>query len=135
MPGSKNPRVNYRCSFCGKSQEQVHRLIAGPGGVYICDECIGLCQEIISEEEKVAAQRSDPPQSPAPAATSERPRTGSQTAPDRIHQPVGLCALCGDAFNESDWTVATVMERGGPNGWDETLWRAHAACFARTPPE
>jgi diadenosine tetraphosphate (Ap4A) HIT family hydrolase len=49
MP-SKNPRVQYRCSFCGKSQEQVHRLIAGPGGVYICDECIELCQEIINEE-------------------------------------------------------------------------------------
>src|SRR5947209_6918827 len=51
MAGSKNPRVQYRCSFCGKSQEQVHRLIAGPGGVYICDECIDLCQEIIAEEQ------------------------------------------------------------------------------------
>ncbi len=45
------PRVQYRCSFCGKSQEQVHRLIAGPGGVYICDECIDLCREIIEEEQ------------------------------------------------------------------------------------
>ncbi|MBV9282801.1 MAG: ATP-dependent Clp protease ATP-binding subunit ClpX [Chloroflexi bacterium] len=52
MAGSKNPRVQYRCSFCGKSQEQVHRLIAGPGGVYICDECIDLCQEIIAEEQQ-----------------------------------------------------------------------------------
>lgn len=39
----------YRCSFCGKSQEQVERLIAGPGGVYICDKCVALCQEIIEE--------------------------------------------------------------------------------------
>lgn len=38
-----------KCSFCGKSQEQVKRLIAGPN-VYICDECIELCQEIIEEE-------------------------------------------------------------------------------------
>ncbi|MGO1369724.1 MAG: ATP-dependent Clp protease ATP-binding subunit ClpX [Senegalia sp. (in: firmicutes)] len=38
-----------KCSFCGKSQEQVRRLIAGPN-VYICDECIELCQEIIDEE-------------------------------------------------------------------------------------
>ena len=38
-----------KCSFCGKPQEQVRRLIAGPG-VYICDECIELCQDIISEE-------------------------------------------------------------------------------------
>ncbi len=42
-------KKQLRCSFCGKSQEQVKRLIAGPG-VYICDECIELCQEIIEEE-------------------------------------------------------------------------------------
>ena len=38
-----------KCNFCGKSQKQVKKLIAGPG-VYICDECIGLCNEIIEEE-------------------------------------------------------------------------------------
>ncbi len=45
----KGTKVPYRCSFCGKSQEQVRKLIAGQG-VYICDECITLCQEIIDEE-------------------------------------------------------------------------------------
>jgi ATP-dependent Clp protease ATP-binding subunit ClpX len=45
----KGSKVPYRCSFCGKSQEQVRKLIAGQG-VYICDECITLCQEIIDEE-------------------------------------------------------------------------------------
>ncbi len=45
----KGSKVPYRCSFCGKSQEQVRKLIAGQG-VYICDECITLCQEIIEEE-------------------------------------------------------------------------------------
>ena len=39
----------YRCSFCGKSQEQVERLIAGPN-IFICNECVALCQEIIQEE-------------------------------------------------------------------------------------
>ncbi len=48
-PPSKSTKVPYRCSFCGKSQEQVRKLIAGQG-VYICDECINLCQEIIEEE-------------------------------------------------------------------------------------
>ena len=38
-----------KCNFCGKSQKQVKKLIAGPG-VYICDECIDLCNEIIEEE-------------------------------------------------------------------------------------
>ncbi len=40
-----------KCSFCGKTQEQVRKLVAGPG-VYICDECIELCNEIIEEEVK-----------------------------------------------------------------------------------
>ena len=40
-----------RCSFCGKTQEQVRKLIAGPGGAYICDECVDICAEIIEEEE------------------------------------------------------------------------------------
>ena len=38
-----------RCSFCGKSQDKVVRLVAGPG-VYICNECVGLCTQIIAEE-------------------------------------------------------------------------------------
>ncbi len=56
MANSKNVRTTYRCSFCGKSQEQVQRLIAGPGGVYICDECIDLCREIIDEEQATIAR-------------------------------------------------------------------------------
>ena len=52
------PKVPYRCSFCGKSQEQVRKLIAGQG-VYICDECINLCQDII-EEEMLEAPRAKP---------------------------------------------------------------------------
>ncbi len=40
----------FHCSFCGKPQEQVRKLIAGPNDVYICDECIELCSEIVEEE-------------------------------------------------------------------------------------
>ena len=46
-------RINddkVRCSFCNKSQDQVKKLIAGPNGAYICDECIEICSEIIEEE-------------------------------------------------------------------------------------
>ena len=50
MAGNRSNRVQYHCSFCGKNQDQVRRLIAGPGSVYICDECINLCREIIDEE-------------------------------------------------------------------------------------
>ncbi len=53
------------CSFCGKNQEEVKKLIAGPS-VYICDECIGLCNEIIAEEyEKEEAQVGDKVPKPA----------------------------------------------------------------------
>lgn len=45
-----NDTTNKRCSFCGKSQEQVRKLIVGPGDIYICDECIALCNEIIDDE-------------------------------------------------------------------------------------
>ena len=39
-----------RCSFCNKTQDQVRKLIAGPNGVYICDECVGICADIVEEE-------------------------------------------------------------------------------------
>ncbi|MDJ0696601.1 MAG: ATP-dependent protease ATP-binding subunit ClpX [Mastigocoleus sp. MO_167.B18] len=60
---------HLKCSFCGKSQEQVRKLIAGPG-VYICDECVDLCNEILDEElldtngatAQPAAPRSEQPQ-------------------------------------------------------------------------
>lgn len=46
----KNIEERYRCSFCGKTQEQVRKLIAGPNNVYICDECVDICADIIEEE-------------------------------------------------------------------------------------
>jgi ATP-dependent Clp protease ATP-binding subunit ClpX len=72
VANSKNVRTTYRCSFCGKSQDQVQRLIAGPGGVYICDECIDLCREIIEEEQ----------------ATVSKPRlqTGKMPTPKKIYE-------------------------------------------------
>lgn len=42
--------IKIKCSFCGKPQDAVRKLIAGPDGIYICDECISLCSEIIEEE-------------------------------------------------------------------------------------
>ena len=61
-----NSRNDYQCSFCGKTQAQVRRLIAGPERVFICDECVNLCEQIIAEE------------SPAESATGEKAAVGSQ---------------------------------------------------------
>ena len=46
----RNSEDKIRCSFCGKSQDQVRKLIAGPNGAYICDECVDICAEIIEEK-------------------------------------------------------------------------------------
>ena len=47
---AKNIDGGCRCSFCGKLQEQVRKLVAGPNGVFICDECVDVCSEIMEEE-------------------------------------------------------------------------------------
>ena len=54
--------IKIKCSFCGKSQDAVRKLIAGPDGIFICDECVSLCSEIIEEEfyeEELAANATD----------------------------------------------------------------------------
>ena len=65
--------AHLKCSFCGKSQEQVRKLIAGPG-VYICDECIDLCNEIL-DEELVDSQTS--------SESRHAPETGRRKAPSK----------------------------------------------------
>ncbi len=70
---------HLKCSFCGKSQEQVRKLIAGPG-VYICDECVELCNEILDEElyegqgRAAAATPASAASREGPAKKSSRPR-------------------------------------------------------------
>ncbi|HWS84674.1 MAG TPA: ATP-dependent Clp protease ATP-binding subunit ClpX [Ktedonobacteraceae bacterium] len=82
MANSKNMRTTYRCSFCGKSQDQVQRLIAGPGGVYICDECIDLCREIIEEEQATVAK--------------PRLQTGKMPAPKKIYEQLSQYVIGQD---------------------------------------
>ncbi len=75
-----NPRVQYRCSFCGKGQEGVHRLIAGPGGVYICNECVDLCNQIFAEESKPPSVHEPPQQAARDAADDWIRRRAFSTA-------------------------------------------------------
>ena len=56
------------CSFCGKSQHEVRKLIAGPS-VFICDECIDLCNDIIREEAATDTGTARPPRATCPART------------------------------------------------------------------
>lgn len=58
---SNSGRGVYHCSFCGRSQDEVQRLIAGPPPIFICDECVAICNQVIAEER----QRDVPPSPPA----------------------------------------------------------------------
>ncbi len=63
---SDDRRRQPRCSFCGKGQEQVRKLVAGPG-VYICDQCIELCQEVLEEDTRATpTKRTRPGTVPTP---------------------------------------------------------------------
>ena len=50
MPNKDSYKKVVRCSFCGKTQDQVRRMVSGPNNTYICNECILLCQEIVSDD-------------------------------------------------------------------------------------
>ena len=50
MASRTDSSKQFRCSFCNKTQDQVRKLVAGPKGVYICDECIEVCAEIMEDE-------------------------------------------------------------------------------------
>lgn len=78
MTRSRNSgsRGAYVCSFCGRGQDEVQRLIAGPGTVFICDECVALCSAIIAEEteQQMAAPRRNVPPGPARLPTPRKLR-------------------------------------------------------------
>ncbi|MEB3184893.1 MAG: ATP-dependent protease ATP-binding subunit ClpX [Cyanobacteriota bacterium] len=77
--------AHLKCSFCGKSQEQVRKLIAGPG-VYICDECIDLCNEIL-DEELVDGQGSGGRSAPEPTRGKAAAKKTSKPAPTLAEIP------------------------------------------------
>lgn len=65
MNENNGQKKNLHCSFCGKSQEEVRKLIAGPS-VYVCDECVELCNDIIREEERNHPTSENKPKLPTP---------------------------------------------------------------------
>ena len=71
--GAIPPHGEHVCSFCGKAQNGVKRLIAGPGRVFICDECVRLCQQIITEESAASPEeQSLLPGGPSPKEIAQR---------------------------------------------------------------
>ncbi len=77
---------HLKCSFCGKSQEQVRKLIAGPG-VYICDECVDLCNEILDEELFDSGASVPQPSARREHASEKRPVRSSGFSINQIPKP------------------------------------------------
>ncbi|HEY9625951.1 MAG: ATP-dependent protease ATP-binding subunit ClpX [Oscillatoriophycideae cyanobacterium NC_groundwater_1537_Pr4_S-0.65um_50_18] len=77
---------HLKCSFCGKSQEQVRKLIAGPG-VYICDECVDLCNEILDEELFDSSATVPQPSARREAHSEKRPARSSSLSMNQIPKP------------------------------------------------
>ena len=74
MAGDKDKNTFLRCSFCGKTQDEVKKLVAGPT-VYICNECVALCNDILKEEDKGEVK------SPAPRAKISVPKRRRSSSP------------------------------------------------------
>ena len=89
--GAEQPAKKHCCSFCGKSQDDVAKLIAGPE-VFICDECVALCNDILAEERREGNER----------GTAEG---GEPPAPEQVH-----CRLCGCAGEPEEFVM--VPNRG-----------------------
>lgn len=77
-------RMRYTCSFCGKGQEEVRRLIGGwVSDAFICDECVALCNVIIGDEPPVAGARQGERRA-APLSTPPAPRPGGRRWRSRL---------------------------------------------------
>ena len=124
MPVTRGTRGVYRCSFCGKSQDQVRRLVAGPGGVYICDECVDMCREIMEEVEPdqlVGASRHEYPGSAkaffAGLSTANDPRQRDKLYPTVHVEFTGRSAPTQQVFLVGrDSTGIVVRDLSGDDG-------------------
>ena len=73
MPNNFGNDNEVRCSFCGKPQSQAKRLISG-NGVYICDECVELCMDIIADEDSLHRGRPQPKNKPRAEMVLPKPQ-------------------------------------------------------------
>lgn len=97
---SSLPQSPYSCSFCGKSQDQVQRLVAGPGGFFICGECTDLHRKTL--EDKYAAPTPNPDQN----TNSQSEISNPNATPKTLYS----CSFCDKQQDQVQWLIA------GPEG-------------------
>lgn len=125
-----------KCSFCGKTQDQVKKLVAGPG-VYICDECIELCNEIIEEElaEDIGFKMGDIPKPQEIRATLDEYVIGQDTAKKSLavavynhYKRINL----GNKLDDVELQKSNIMMLG-PTGSGKTLLAQTLARILNVP--
>ena len=115
-----------KCSFCGKSQKQVKKLIAGPG-VYICDECIDLCNEIIEEElDRVLRGRTS-------TSCRSRGRSTSSSTRTSIGQDKAKKALSVAVYNHYKRVQAGRASRRRAAKTRRSSWPSPTSCCSARP--
>lgn len=107
-PTTSTPEVLATCSFCHKPNTQVKKLVAGPG-VYICDECVGLCQDIITAD------------IPAEEASARRDAFENRPAPEILQLLPALARTVESV--EADLRRWVSRLRAGGTSWDEIAAR------------
>jgi len=92
-PDSPSPRPKVSCSFCGKSEDAVRRLTAGPN-VHICDECVDLCNDVLEREsaKEVTAKSETPTSAVASCALCHLPKDATELR--MIGENGALCVAC-----------------------------------------
>jgi len=119
-------KKQLKCSFCGKAQEQVKRLVAGPG-VYICDECIELCSEIIEEEfeeAKADTELNDIPKPKEIKAILDQYVIGQEMAKKSLAVAVynHYKRINSDTKNSDVELQKSNIIMLGPTGWVRPCW-------------
>jgi hypothetical protein len=119
------------CSFCGKSQKQVERVIAGPDGVYICNECVELCRDILGETLQAPSPGQDERVIRLDRRTVLSARLRALESWTEINEAVRACQdrqeavdrLVAAPFNFSSLEAQVVLDMG--------MWHQTAAALSR----
>lgn len=104
-------QTTYRCSFCGKSQDQVARLVAGPGDVYICNECVSLSREAIEETAASSVSRETSSATPMTLPSRQHVLDLDDWTPDELRALLARAATMRELLGQPEARLKTLQGR------------------------